>query len=115
MSTVKGADALRTIGEVAEEIGRPAHILRYWEKRFTELRPLQRAGNRRYYRPADVALVKRIHRLLTDEGYTIGGAARALGEPDGGDEGQSVPTQGADLLLDLRTIRDRLQAALDEA
>lgn len=115
MSTVKGADALRTIGEVAEEIGRPAHILRYWEKRFAELRPLQRAGNRRYYRPADVALVKRIHRLLTDEGYTIGGAARALAEPEGRDGGEIVPASGPDLLSDLRSIRNRLQAALDEA
>ncbi|RYD62142.1 MAG: MerR family transcriptional regulator, partial [Sphingomonadales bacterium] len=66
----KAAGALRTIGELAEEIGRPQHILRYWETRFPQLRPLTRAGNRRYYRVEDVALVKRIHDLLSNQGYT---------------------------------------------
>lgn len=74
----KAAGALRTIGELAQEIGRPQHILRYWETRFPQLRPLTRAGNRRYYRPEDVALVRRIHHLLADEGYTIRGVQKLL-------------------------------------
>jgi len=75
---VKADDAFRTIGELAEELGLPQHILRYWETRFTQLRPLQRAGKRRYYRPADVALARRIDRLLNHEGYTIRGVQKLL-------------------------------------
>jgi DNA-binding transcriptional MerR regulator len=82
----KAAGALRTIGELAQEIGRPQHILRYWETRFPQLRPLTRAGNRRYYRPDDVALVRRIHHLLTDEGYTIRGVQKVLRARGGGEE-----------------------------
>lgn len=74
----KGAGAFRTIGEVADSLGLPQHILRYWETRFPQLRPLQRAGNRRYYRPDDVALVEQIHRLLNAEGYTIKGVQKLL-------------------------------------
>ena len=81
--------AFRTIGELASELGVPQHILRYWETRFSQLRPLQRAGNRRYYRPDDVALAKRIHRLLSEEGYTIRGVQQLLrrGGGDGGEAG----------------------------
>lgn len=74
----KADDAFRTIGELAEELGVPQHILRYWETRFPQLRPLQRAGKRRYYRPADVALARRINRLLNHEGYTIRGVQKLL-------------------------------------
>jgi DNA-binding transcriptional MerR regulator len=74
----KSDQAFRTIGELAAELGVPQHILRYWETRFEQLRPLQRAGNRRYYRPADVALARRIHRLLNQEGYTIRGVQHLL-------------------------------------
>jgi len=70
--------AFLTIGELANELGIQQHILRYWESRFPMLRPLQRAGNRRYYRPEDVALVRRIHHLLNTEGYTVRGAQQAL-------------------------------------
>ena len=76
----KSEHAFRTIGELADDLGVPQHILRYWETRFPQLRPLQRAGNRRYYRPDDVALARRIHRLLNQEGYTIRGVQRVLGE-----------------------------------
>lgn len=75
---MKQEGAFLTIGELSAELGVPHHILRYWESRFPMLRPLQRAGNRRYYRPEDVALVRRIHRLLTVEGYTVRGAQQAL-------------------------------------
>ena len=75
--------AFRTIGELASDLGVPQHILRYWETRFPQLRPLQRAGNRRYYRPDDVALARRIHRLLNEEGYTIRGVQQLLRRGDG--------------------------------
>jgi DNA-binding transcriptional MerR regulator len=74
----KSDQAFRTIGELAGDLGVPQHILRYWETRFPQLRPLQRAGNRRYYRPADVALAHRIHRLLNQDGYTIRGVQQLL-------------------------------------
>ncbi|NMN03632.1 MULTISPECIES: MerR family transcriptional regulator [unclassified Novosphingobium] len=74
----KAPDALRTIGEVARILGVKPHVLRYWEEQFPMLRPLTRAGNRRYYRAQDVALVATIDRLLNREGYTIRGARQAL-------------------------------------
>ena len=74
----KDPEAFRTIGELSEELGVAQHILRYWETKFPQLRPLQRAGNRRYYRPADVALARRIHHLLSSEGYTVRGVQKLL-------------------------------------
>src|SRR5690606_21103116 len=74
----KSDQAFKTIGELAGELGVPQHILRYWETRFPQLRPLQRAGNRRYYRPSDVALARRIHHLLNKDGYTIRGVQQLL-------------------------------------
>jgi DNA-binding transcriptional MerR regulator len=74
----KSDQAFRTIGELAGELGVPQHILRYWETRFPQLKPLQRAGNRRYYRPADVELARRIHGLLNQDGYTIRGVQQLL-------------------------------------
>lgn len=74
----KADGAFRTIGELSRETGLPQHILRYWETRFPQLKPLQRAGNRRYYRPDDVALVLRIAKMLNEDGYTIRGVQQAL-------------------------------------
>ncbi|HEX6071839.1 MAG TPA: MerR family transcriptional regulator [Sphingomicrobium sp.] len=74
----KDPGALLTIGELSQELGVAQHILRYWETRFPQLRPMQRAGNRRYYRPADVDLARRIHRLLYQEGYTVRGVQKLL-------------------------------------
>jgi DNA-binding transcriptional MerR regulator len=79
-SAGKDPDAFRTIGELSEELGVAQHILRYWETKFPQLRPLQRAGNRRYYRPSDVALARRIHQLLSSEGYTVRGVQKLLRE-----------------------------------
>lgn len=76
----KAEDAFRTIGELSAELGIQQHILRYWETRFPQLRPLQRAGNRRYYRPADAMLVRRIHSLLNEQGYTIKGVQKVLAQ-----------------------------------
>lgn len=78
MAGDKDPGAFKTIGELSEELGVAQHILRYWETKFPQLKPLQRAGNRRYYRPADVATAQRIHRLLNAEGYTIRGAQKLL-------------------------------------
>jgi DNA-binding transcriptional MerR regulator len=76
--TPKASGALKTIGEVSADTGLPHHVLRYWETRFPQLRPLTRAGNRRYYRTDDVALVRRIDALLNHEGYTIRGVQQLL-------------------------------------
>ena len=109
----KSEDAFRTIGELAEELGLPQHILRYWETRFPQLRPLQRAGNRRYYRPADVALVKRIDRLLNREGYTIKGVQKLL-EEKGAGESREQPAPPPLPLAELSRIRALLADALEE-
>lgn len=118
----------RTIGDVSAELNLPTHILRYWETRFPQLRPLTRAGNRRYYRPEDVDLARRINHLLNVEGYTIKGAQKALS--DGAmvidDEPlelnnpvvapaamQSAPSSVQ--IEQLKRIRDRLQMALDRS
>ena len=80
----KAPGALKTIGELSHELGVAQHILRYWETRFPQLKPMQRAGNRRYYRPADVELAQKINRLLNEEGYTVRGVQKLLrerGEP----------------------------------
>ena len=65
----KSPDAYRTIGEVSNMLGVAQHVLRFWESRFSQIRPVKRAGNRRYYRPEDIALIRRIRELLHDEGY----------------------------------------------
>lgn len=122
----KSENAFRTIGELAGDLGVPQHILRYWETRFPQLRPLQRAGNRRYYRPADVALAHRIHSLLNEHGYTIRGVQQLLtrgngagdGEMDGAApahvpppvaSGRSIPVE------ELRLLRQQLADALSES
>src|SRR6188474_1825628 len=76
----KGPDAFRTISEVAEELDLPQHVLRFWETRFAQIKPLKRGGGRRYYRPDDVDLLKGIRHLLYGEGYTIKGVQRILKE-----------------------------------
>jgi DNA-binding transcriptional MerR regulator len=76
----KDPGALLTIGELSQELGVAQHILRYWETRFPQLKPMQRAGNRRYYRPADVELARKINRLLNQEGYTVRGVQKLLRE-----------------------------------
>ncbi len=76
----KSADAFRTISEVADDLEVPQHVLRFWETKFSQVRPLKRGGGRRYYRPADVALLRRIRDLLYAEGYTIKGVQRLLRE-----------------------------------
>ena len=115
-SRAKSDQAFRTIGELAGELGVPQHVLRYWETRFEQLRPLQRAGNRRYYRPADVQLARRIHRLLDQEGYTIRGVQQLLASRDADDAPpppQPTPPSAGLRIDELRTIRRMLADALD--
>jgi DNA-binding transcriptional MerR regulator len=115
--TRKSDQAFRTIGELADDLGVPQHILRYWETRFPQLRPLQRAGNRRYYRPTDVALAQRIHRLLNQDGYTIRGVQQLLSGGDGEDPRPPITPASASKAAGptdaLRNIRKTLKDALD--
>ena len=76
----KSADAFRTISEAAEELDVPQHVLRFWETRFAQIRPMKRGGGRRYYRPEDMDLLRAIRGLLYGEGYTIRGVQRLLKE-----------------------------------
>ncbi|WP_077147022.1 MerR family transcriptional regulator [Sphingopyxis sp. KK2] len=117
----KAAGAMLAIGELADRIGVPTHVLRYWETRFPELKPLQRSGRRRYYRAADVALAGKIHELLHVKGYTVEGARKALsGNDDGQDEAQPVPAaaptggQAGVAVQDLIALRQRLAAAIGD-
>lgn len=134
----KDPAAFRTIREVSELLDVPQHVLRFWETRFPELKPLQRGGNRRYYRPADVAFASALHKLLHKDGYTVKGVRKLI--TDNGAQnlvalanGQPVaPRAGrtpapspvavvaaplpaapdADAVADLRHLRDMLAAAL---
>jgi DNA-binding transcriptional MerR regulator len=76
----KSPDAFRTISEVAEDLDLPQHVLRFWETRFTQIKPMKRGGGRRYYRPQDVELIKGIRHVLYDQGYTIKGVQKLLRE-----------------------------------
>jgi DNA-binding transcriptional MerR regulator len=121
----KDPGALLTIGELSTELGVAQHILRYWETKFPQLKPMQRAGNRRYYRPDDVELARRIHHLLYQQGYTVRGvqkllrdkgaqaievavAAREAAEPSAADR----KDEGVDMFR-LIALRNRLAEALE--
>lgn len=110
------------IGELADRIGVPTHVLRYWETRFPQLRPLQRSGRRRYYRADDVALAERIHHLLHVKGFTVEGARKALSEPNGAARAESAapvalppaaPAASGIPVDALVALRQRLAAALN--
>lgn len=119
----KDPGAFLTIGELSQELGVAQHILRYWETRFPQLKPMQRAGNRRYYRPADVALARRIHRLLTDEGYTVRGVQKLLRDKEAGETVQATAPPPVEFAEDeqpvaidvfrLIALRNRLADALE--
>lgn len=76
----KAAGAFRTISEVAQDLDVPQHVLRFWESKFTQVKPLKRGGGRRYYRPEDVTILRRIRQCLYEEGYTIKGVQKLLRE-----------------------------------
>jgi len=116
----KAPSAMLAIGELAVRIGVPTHVLRYWETRFPQLKPLQRSGRRRYYRAEDVALAERIHHLLHVQGFTVEGARKALSEPDAAPAPQAAPMRdthapprAAGIPVEaLVALRQRLAAAL---
>ena len=126
----KDPEAFRTIGELSDELGVAQHILRYWETRFPQLRPLQRAGNRRYYRPADVTLARRIHHLLSNEGYTVRGVQKVLRGKDAAQPAPvTIPVGDAQIAVDqpaiagggngidverLKAVRSHLASLIDD-
>jgi len=95
----KAAQAFRTISEVAEELNVPQHVLRFWEGKFPQLKPLKRGGGRRYYRPEDIALLRRISGLLYSQGYTIKGVQRLLSDDSAGLNGDDAAPQGIDAAM----------------
>ncbi len=120
---VKSPEAFRTISEVATELEVPPHVLRFWESKFSQVRPLKRGGRRRYYRPEDVELLRRIRALLYSDGYTIRGVQKVLREkgvkglisaPAGGHGGGGRGGSGEPPAALDGERRARLAAALDE-
>ncbi|MEE8270293.1 MAG: MerR family transcriptional regulator [Alphaproteobacteria bacterium] len=112
----KSATAYRTISEVSDELAVPQHVLRFWETKFSQVRPLKRGGGRRYYRPEDVDLLRRIQQLLYQDGYTIKGVQRLLREgraEDAGPGGGQSPAAGPATALP-EELRADLQALLVE-
>lgn len=120
----KSAEAFRTISEAAGELELPQHVLRFWETKFPHIRPLKRGGGRRYYRPEDLLLLRRIRDLLYDDGYTIKGVQKLLRRNDGKTPGNDDDSQRegivldkrqraelADVLGELEELRDLLRAA----
>ena len=110
----KADGAMLAIGELAGRIGVPTHVLRYWETRFPQLKPLQRSGRRRYYRAKDVALAERIQDLLHVRGFTVEGARKALADGESEDGPDAAPPRGgAGVSVEkLVALRQRLAAAL---
>lgn len=113
----KSASAVRTIGEASADLGVPQHVLRFWETRFPQLQPMKRGGNRRYYRPGDMDLLRTIRGLLHDEGMTIKGVQKALAKgPSTSRAAVGSPPSAATVasvdIMAVRAVRDRLAKAL---
>ena len=128
----KGPEAFRTISEAADELNVPQHVLRFWETKFAFIKPMKRAGGRRFYRPSDIAVLRGVRRLLHDEGYTIKGVQRlhreqglrrlvAAGQGDLAASSSAAPAAAAELgggvrlsemLEELEAAKRRLDALL---
>ena len=106
----KSAQAFRTISEVATELDVPQHVLRFWESKFSQVRPLKRGGGRRYYRPEDIDLQRRIRTLLYEDGYTIKGVQRLLKEGRGRLPQQRFDSAAESALESLRIVSARAEA-----
>ena len=106
----KSAQAFRTISEVATELDVPQHVLRFWESKFSQVRPLKRGGGRRYYRPEDIDLLRRIRTLLYEDGYTIKGVQRLLKEGRGRLPAQRLDLAAESALESLRIVSARAEA-----
>jgi DNA-binding transcriptional MerR regulator len=100
-----------TIGEVSELCGVKPHVLRYWEQEFTQLKPVKRRGNRRYYQHHEVLLIRRIRQLLYEEGFTISGARHRLDQ--GGTEPAARAVSNGEVGVDYTNLRKELQSVLD--
>ena len=118
----KGPEAFRTISEAADELSVPQHVLRFWETKFTFIRPMKRAGGRRFYRPTDIAVLKGVRRLLHDQGFTIKGVQRLHREEGlkhlvaAGEGGPTTPAPSASAAVSVASSNDRgslLQALSD--
>ncbi|TMH26287.1 MAG: MerR family transcriptional regulator [Betaproteobacteria bacterium] len=107
-----------TIGEVSDLCGVKPHVLRYWEQEFTQLKPVKRRGNRRYYQHHEVLLIRRIRELLYEEGFTISGARNRLDHSLNGDEKAETPTRNGRAMpaagVDVQAIKRELRAVLDQ-
>jgi DNA-binding transcriptional MerR regulator len=119
----KGPEAFRSISEAADALGVPQHVLRFWETKFSFIRPMKRAGGRRFYRPLDVALLAEVRRLLHEEGYTIKGVQKLHRELGAkrflNGEGDVAPPPDAAALPELSAdlppnAQERLQAVLEQ-
>lgn len=118
----KGPDAFRTISEAADELGVPQHVLRFWETKFSFIRPMKRAGGRRFYRRQDIDVLRNVRRLLHDEGYTIKGVQKLYKEHGmrrlaGGADAAAPATPPRSFAAEASltdSARDRLQAILDD-
>ena len=114
----KSATAFRTISEVATDLSVPSHVLRFWETKFSQVRPLKRGGGRRYYRPEDIALLRNIRSLLYDDGYTIKGVQKLLREGGAktpvkdGSSSKEPPTEQAPLAMPMAESPAMKQAIL---
>ena len=107
-----------TIGEVSDLCGVKPHVLRYWEQEFTQLKPVKRRGNRRYYQHHEVLLIRRIRELLYEEGFTISGARNRLDNSLNSDEKAETPTRHSRAMpaagVDVQAIKRELRAVLDQ-
>jgi len=110
----KSSTAFRTISEVADDINVAQHVLRFWESKFKEIQPLKRGGGRRYYRPEDVELIKKIHNLLYNQGFTIRGVQKLL-KTDKKLETLDVDTSVADLVIEERNSNNAAASLFDTA
>ena len=128
---VKSPNAFRTISEVSDGIGIPQHVLRFWESKFSQIKPMKRGGGRRYYRPEDVEIIDAIRKLLHDDGYTIKGAQKLLREQgvkavvqqtyaiQNSNQDEKLKKSIGDILtnteeISLNSIRDGLKAISDK-
>ena len=109
----KSPSAFRTISEVADKLDLPAHVLRFWETKFSQVRPIKRGGGRRYYRPEDVQLLSHIRSLLYDEGYTIKGVQKLMREGSL-KKSDLTPSSSEMDYLDPNNLKSEIQDAIDE-
>jgi DNA-binding transcriptional MerR regulator len=114
VSPQKSAGAFRTISEVAGDLNVEQHVLRFWETKFTQIKPLKRGGGRRYYRPEDVDLLKNIHHLLYQEGYTIKGVQKLLAASRGNLSARVGGEEAHPVTKAVHKNKDELKSMLDE-